>query len=107
MKAAWSCGARCASRVESASLLLLIARHEAWLGARGRVGGASVGGASDATHSRVAVAARSGAGWFCGGPELGGAARGWDLRAGRTAGERERVERSLDVLGGAVVLQGV
>jgi hypothetical protein len=46
------------------------------------------------------------AGWD-GVPELGGASGGGDLGAGRAAGERERGERLLDLVGGAVVLEDV
>ena len=42
-----------------------------------------------------------------GGPQLGGASGGGDLGAGRAAGERERVERTLDLVGRLVVLQDV
>ena len=68
----------------------------------------------DSPVVRRGVAARSGEGeaWSggrrgCGGPELRGAPGGRDLGAGGAAGERERVERALDLSGGTVVLQGV
>ena len=53
-----------------------------------------------------------GVGWSgdrlgCGGPEFRGAPGGRLLGAGWAAGERERVERALDRVGGLVVLQGV
>ena len=68
------CG--CASRVETASLSLLIARRECPGGFAGRsaVPGGR-GGRAMRPDSRVAVAGL-GAGCWCGGPDLGGAAAG-------------------------------
>ena len=62
------------------------------------------GGASDATHSRVAVA--SGAG-CCGGPELGGASGGEDALAGDLAVVGERGEGSVELGRGGVAVQQV
>ena len=90
-----------------ASPFALITRHDAGRGARDGAVARGVAGRVMADHSRVVVAVRSDAGCWCGGPELGGAARGRDLGVGRAAGERERVERALDLLGWAVVLQRV
>jgi hypothetical protein len=61
------------------------------------------GRASDATHSRVAVAG-SGAGRRCGGPVFGGAAAGEGALLVGAAGSGERGEGLLDAVGGLVAL---
>ena len=63
------------------------------------------GQASDATHSRVAVAVLSG---LCpDGPELRGSAAGRDLCAGDASGGVEGVEGGVDLAGGLVVMEGL
>ena len=98
------CG--CASRVETASLSLLIARHEGVTGVREEVSSPGRGWASDATHSRVA-AVGSGDGCSRGGPELGRAAAGDGALLLGAAGGSEDSERLFDALGGEVALAEV
>jgi|SRR5450631_2060415 hypothetical protein len=92
-----------ASRVVTASLSLLIARHGRRPGVREACRVVEAGRASDSTHSRVAVAG-SGAGWRRGGPEFGGAAGGEGALLAGSAGSGERVEGLLDAVGGEVAL---
>jgi len=96
-----ACG--CASRVETASLSLLIARHESVVEARGVSVVWGRGWASDATHPRVAGGG-SGAGCSRGGPELGRAAGGEGPSAVGAAGGGERLECVFDAVGGEVAL---
>jgi hypothetical protein len=86
----------------TASLPLLIARHDV-VEVREMSGGCERGRASDAAHSRVAVAvvARG----LCGdGPELCWPAAGRDLRAGDAPGGVEGVKGGVDLAGGLVVM---
>ena len=88
----------------TASLSLLIARHEGWSGSARRAGGrARVGERCDplARSGR-----RSGAG-CCGGPELGGASEGKDALAGDVAVVGERGEGLVELGCGGVAVQQV
>jgi hypothetical protein len=86
----------------TASLSLLIARHEVVEAPRGVL--QVEGGASDATHSRVAGGG-SGAGCCGGGPEFGGASGGEDALAGDLAVGGEQVECLVELGGGGVAVQ--
>ena len=95
-----ACG--CASRVETASLSLVIARHGRWSGFAGRAGGrARTGGRCDPL---ARGGSGSGAGCRGGGPGFGGAAAGEGALPLGAAGSGERGECLLDAVGGEVAL---
>jgi hypothetical protein len=98
-------GCGCASRVETAALSLVIARHQRWVEVREACRSARAGWASDATHSRVAGGVQSGAGCrSCDGPALGGASAGDGALLLGAAGGGEGGECVFDALSWEVAL---